>query len=156
MDVNISTQFVSALTEFLQFLCNKYVDFDEFTLVTGHLYVSSDGGHKTEFQLNEKLCTSLKNKVVCLSNSFPSTISKANSQQNLPLHETSTKYSNSCFSQADRFEVQSVSIPSYGNDDTEACSIPQDCEPLMGKFHLFICISIRVCFYLSEKKHKTF
>ena len=72
MDSDISTKFMATLAEMMQYCCNKYVDFENFTLVTGSFYLSIDDGEKTEFIVNEKLCTTEQNRVLYLSNSYPS------------------------------------------------------------------------------------
>ena len=73
MDQDVSNKFLATLAEMMQYCCNKYVDFQHFTLVTGSFYLSIDDGEKTEFILNEKLYTTDRNRVIYLSNSYPST-----------------------------------------------------------------------------------
>ena len=71
-DTNISVKFLTSIAEFMQSLCNKNLQFDTSTLVTGQLYLSFDNGEKTEFIINEKVCTSDEKDFMFLSNSFDS------------------------------------------------------------------------------------
>ena len=76
MDEDKSTKFISSLAECMQFLCNKYVEFDKSTVLTGQLFLSVDSGVKTKFIVNENVCTTEHNRVTYRSNSHPSVPSR--------------------------------------------------------------------------------
>ena len=55
MDEIKSSKFISSLSEFLQFLCTKYVNFEKTTKLTGQLYLSVDSGEDIQFSVNEDI-----------------------------------------------------------------------------------------------------
>ena len=72
MKGSTSEKFISSLSEFIQYLCSRYVTFDSDIVLQGHLYLSVDADDKTQFVVNEKLKTSDQNRVIHVSHSHQS------------------------------------------------------------------------------------
>ena len=74
MNSETSAKFMSSLSEFIQYLCSRYVTFDSDVLLKGQLYLSVDAGdNKTQFVINEMLNTREaggQNRVAHFSHSF--------------------------------------------------------------------------------------
>ena len=70
MDQKLSTQFIANLSNFLQNLCQGYIHFDQYVLITGHLHIKVDTKENLEYALNEKIFKN-ENTLNTFSNSFP-------------------------------------------------------------------------------------
>ena len=72
MDQVALQQFISDLSKYLQNFCNGYVEFQNYVLITGQLFLRIDSDQAVEYVLNEKLCK-IENEVNFHSSSFLST-----------------------------------------------------------------------------------
>ena len=70
MDEVKSSKFLSSLSEFIQFLCTKYVDFEETTNLSGQFYLSVDSGEKFQFQVNEVISLTRNKHLYSNDNSY--------------------------------------------------------------------------------------
>ena len=83
MDQSKSTKFVSSLSDFIHFLCSKYVEFEKSSCLTGQLCLSVDRREKIEIIIEEDIC--LRESHNLFSN---------NSKTYLNLHDRSQPISN--------------------------------------------------------------